>query len=468
MEKKQIFTNENIFTVIKEWVNLAINTHFSDVLEIENYNSDTIIIIMKNFNTNVSIMINYFPNSDPSKRDASVQTPYSAERFMNYNQLKKAIRNALLTIRMSELVINETDIYNDYKMNNNISDIINETKTPKNNSLIRFVKKAVYKHFSDVLYINSIKRKTNTDSFISILYKENIGFNRYLKIYYKGFVKYSNSTFKFSNYSELKKAIRNALLKIRIIDDINELNVNVKNNYKMLENKLNVKNNNECPNDRSIIRYVEKIVHKHFINVLDIQTFKETSDFYGKYIKIKLKYSNNAFIKIYYFNKIVDYSYGKPLVSNINTKDSTLTYSTYGQLKIAIRNAILKYSTFINATLTSNVDNKMEIIVNDHTPTPKNRELIQFIEKALKEVDTNKFFDHSSLRIRLDKNTDYMCIYLTKDKTRVYFYYYNLSKSYIFYDDIQFFFKNYGELKKAILQCINIANPCPCFWTPFY
>jgi hypothetical protein len=51
----------------------------------------------------------------------------------------------------------------------------------------------------------------------------------------------------------------------------------------------------------------------------------------------------------------------------------------------------------------------------------KNKELIKFIKKALKEVDTNKVFNHFSLGIKQDKNTEYICIYLTNnnDKTIV-------------------------------------------------
>jgi hypothetical protein len=126
--------------------------------------------------------------------------------------------------------------------------ISNSTVTPKDSSLIDFVIRAVKKHFSDVLDIESLKegegitigRRTVVSDYVCIRLKNNTDPKAFLKINaifieypdLGGAVEAGQGPNPFNTYGELKKAIRDGVMQIREKQWVDN-NSNIANNYRM-------------------------------------------------------------------------------------------------------------------------------------------------------------------------------------------------------------------------------------------
>ena len=118
-----------------------------------------------------------------------------------------------------------------------MSNITNNTSTPQDSNLIKFVKRAVNNHFSDVLNISSLNEQEEYGrKYLIINFNDS---NNFLKIVYEdsdyrqmGSVLSGYSQNIFKNYGELKKAIRNGILQVSHKNMV-ENNSNIHNNYKI-------------------------------------------------------------------------------------------------------------------------------------------------------------------------------------------------------------------------------------------
>ena len=218
--------NSNLIDFVKR----AVNNHFSDVLNISSlkeYDSKYLII---NFNSSDKFLKINYEDSDYHQM-GSVLSGYAQNIFKNYGELKKAIRNGILQVSQKNMVENNSNIHNNYKISKNY------TPTPQNNNLIDFVKRAVNNHFSDVLDILSLNEKEEYGiKYLIINFNDSINF---LKIVYEdndnhqmGSVLSGYAQNMFKNYGELKKAIRNGILQV-LQKNMVENNSNIHNNYKM-------------------------------------------------------------------------------------------------------------------------------------------------------------------------------------------------------------------------------------------
>jgi hypothetical protein len=126
--------------------------------------------------------------------------------------------------------------------------ITNNTKTPKDCSLIDLVRRAVEKHFSHVLDIDSLTKgegltvgcRTIISDYVCIRLIDNSDPRAFLKINsvfieypeLGGAVEAGQGPNPFQNYGELKKAIRNGVMQIRT-NQWAENNTNIVNGYNM-------------------------------------------------------------------------------------------------------------------------------------------------------------------------------------------------------------------------------------------
>jgi hypothetical protein len=134
--------------------------------------------------------------------------------------------------------------------NTNMPHITNNTNMPQDSNLIKFVVRAVNKHFSKILDIGTLEEKTDEgETYLIIRLKNNE--SAYLKIDYiynpyspihagYGSVSSGYEPTIFKTYGQLKDAIRNGILQMR--DKSNRFsrsNNNIDNNFVMSGGNMN-------------------------------------------------------------------------------------------------------------------------------------------------------------------------------------------------------------------------------------
>ena len=193
-------TNETITPLNKDVVPFiirAIKRHFSSFINIGTMSINkydcTIPLINSSFELNITYRTFYGGGLISS---SNYDIPFIV--FKTYGELKKAIRSMLIYPSTNNSNINNG-------INNSYNNINNLTPTPKDNKLIRFIKKAVKEYYNKEIDINSLN-----DMGTACLITDKNGYHR-IAIYYEGYIRLKNGTSPFNTYGELVSSILTVL-----------------------------------------------------------------------------------------------------------------------------------------------------------------------------------------------------------------------------------------------------------------